>query len=262
MSLRKLLVRSAAMNLKSNVKVYFAGCDNEKVAVSALKTVGVNYRLFSCYQFIKSKDSNSCMKNSNIIEDQVGFNHVIMDSGLFTMMFGAGRGKKWNSEDVREWMHRICAFAEQNDIDASFVECDCQKIISPEFAWELRREMKELLPGREIINVFHLEDGPEGFKRLVDYSDYIAISVPELRRAQRGGRYKETACALAQMAKKQKPEIKIHLLGCTEIELLARNSFCTSADSSSWTSSVTYGTILGWDANAIKGENKKNACGS
>ena len=61
------------------------------------------------------------------------------------------------------------------------VEVDCQKILSPEIAWKFRKEMKRLLPDNRIINVFHLEDGKKGLDRLIDFSDYIAISVPELR---------------------------------------------------------------------------------
>ena len=39
---------------------------------------------------------------------------------------------------------------------------------------------EEKIPNR-IINVFHIEDGQKGLDRLIEYSDYIALSVPELR---------------------------------------------------------------------------------
>lgn len=226
----------------SNVKVHFAGYDNDERAIAVLKAAGVRYRLFTSYPFIKNRGSDSDMRVPRLAEAGAGFEHVIMDSGLFTMMFGADKGAPKTPEFVREWMHRICAFAAQNRIKASLVECDCQKLVSAQFAWDLRREMREILPDAEIINVFHLEDGEDGFKRLVDFTDYLAISVPELRIAQ-PKTYKNTVCALARMARRRKPEVKIHLLGCTERHLLERNRFCTTADSSSWTSSTRFGTL-------------------
>lgn len=195
------------------------------------------------------------MKVPKLAEMDAEFEHVIMDSGLFTMMFGADKGTPKTPEFVREWMHRICAFATQNHIRASIVECDCQKLISPEFAWELRREMRQIMPQAEIINVFHLADGQDGFRRLVDFTDYLAISVPELRIAQ-PKTYKNTVCALARIARRQKPGVKIHLLGCTERYLLENNRFCTTADSSSWTSSTRFGTL---DKVHIKNINDKQA---
>lgn len=164
----------------NNVKIHFVLSDGLRFA-AILRAADVHYSLFSCYNYIRNKNSNQDMKLSQVREDNSGFKHVIMDSGLFTMMFGADNHAPKTPEFMREWMHRICKFASQNKIKASIVECDCQKLISPEFAWELRQEMKTLLPNNEIINVFHLEDGEQGFKRLVDFSDYIAISVPELR---------------------------------------------------------------------------------
>lgn len=243
----------------SNVKVHFAGYDNDERAIAVLKAAGVRYRLFTSYSFIKNKSSDSNMKVPRLAEMDAGFEHVIMDSGLFTMMFGADKTTPKTPEFVREWMHRICAFATQNNIKASFVECDCQKLISPEFAWELRREMRQIMPKAEIINVFHLEDGEQGFRELVDFTDYLAISVPELRIAQ-SKTYRNTVCALARMAKRQKPGIKIHLLGCTEKYLLERNQFCTTADSSSWTSSTRFGTLDKVHISNINPKQARRAC--
>ena len=242
----------------SNVKVHFVISDQNRFPLTLI-AADIRYNLFSCYQYIKSKSSNSNMHIDGIIADKEPFKHSIMDSGLFTMMFGADKGAEKSPEFIREWMHRICAFAIQNDINASIVECDCQKLVSPEFAWQLRKEMRSILPDKEIINVFHLEDGEDGFRRLVDFSDYIAISVPELRIAQ-PKTYKNTVCALARMARKQKPAIKIHLLGCTEQYLLRKNRFCTSADSSSWTGGVRYGSFYkGYHISQIKDEARKEA---
>lgn len=223
-------------------RVHFAGTDNTVQAISALRAAGVNYRLFTAYPFIKTpKDSYAV---DSLYESRAGFKHIIVDSGLFTLMFGAQKGNSLTSSDLRNWMRRIVSFANDNSLFSgfSFVECDCQKLMGPELAWELRKEMRELMGGREIINVFHLEDGPDGFDRLVDFSDYIAISVPELR-FNRGSQYKQMTATLARRARMLKPSIKIHLLGCTEVDMLKQNKFVTSSDSSSWTAPVRFGVI-------------------
>lgn len=226
-----------------NCKVHFAGYDNDPRAISVLRSVGVGYRLFTAYPFIE-KPKDSYMVEKGIYETRAGFRHVIIDSGLFTLMFGAKKGGNLTTQDLRNWMHRIVRFANDNHLNGgcSFVECDCQKLAGPEVAWELRKEMRELMEGREIINVFHLEDGPDGFDKLVDFGDYIAISVPELR-FNKGGQYKQITATLARRARMLKPSIKIHLLGCTEVGMLKENSFVTSSDSSSWTSSARFGKI-------------------
>lgn len=227
----------------SNIKVHFAGSHSNSLdVISAIYAAGGRYFLLTAYPFIENKKSTEIQKTNKLYEFMLPWNHVIVDSGLFTLMFGAKKSVPKTKEFISEWMHRLVRFVQANDLDASIVEVDCQKIISPEFAWELRKEMRELLPDKEIINVFHLEDGQDGFERLCEFSDYIAISVPELRIAQPKG-YKNTTCALARLAKRIKPDIKIHLLGCTEKDLLIHNTFCTSADSSSWASSMRYGFI-------------------
>ena len=45
----------------------------------------------------------------------------------------------------------------------------------------LRENERNTFPNNRIINVFHKEDGKKGLERLIEFSDYIAISVPELR---------------------------------------------------------------------------------
>lgn len=229
--------------LKSNCKVHFAGTDNSAQAIAALRAAGVNYRLITSYPFIVNRKDSYRVKN--FYELDGGFKHIIIDSGLFTLMFGAQRDNQLTEKDLREWMYRIVQFAEDNNLNSSsisFVECDCQKLTGPDFAWQLRREMREAMAGRDIINVFHLEDGPDGFDRLVEFSDYIAISVPELRINKRG-KYKEITATLTRRARQIKPNIRIHLLGCTEADMLRQNSFVTSSDSSSWTFGVRHNKL-------------------
>lgn len=122
----------------------------------------------------------------------------------------------------------------------------------------MREELRDALPDREIINVFHLEDGQDGFDNLVKFSDYIAISVPELRIAM-PSKYKQATHAFARRAKQEKPNIKIHLLGCTELDMLYQNRFCTSADSSSWTTPYRFGFYKKRHVRYIREEEREHA---
>lgn len=243
--------------MSSNCKVHFAGGDNDPAVISVLRCCDVRYRLFTAYPFIKTEKSSYRVKS--LSELQARFSHVIIDSGLFTLMFGAQKGKAFDKNDMRSWMKRIVTFAADNKInDASFVECDCQKIIGAAKAWDIRREMRELMDGREVINVFHIEDGQDGFEQLVEFSDYLAISVPELR-IHKPGQYKNMVTALVRKARSHKPDIKIHLLGCTERKLLVDNKNVTSADSSSWLAPVRYGSLMQYRTNNLKAEFKNEA---
>ena len=244
--------------MADNIKVHFV-VGNSLGRIVPLKAANVQYMLFSALNFIEHRSSDQNMHTDSLHMVQAGFKHTIVDSGLFTMMFGSGKGKDHDEGEIREWMHRIVRFSQDNDIpNASFVECDCQKIVGVEAAWRLRREMRELMPGREIINVFHLPDGEDGFRRLVEWSDYIAISVPELRISQPKG-YRKNVHMLASLARRLRPEIKIHLLGCTEYQMLHDNRFCTSADSSSWSSPSRFGYLKGHHVDTMRREEIEQA---
>ena len=226
---------------KDNLKVHFAGCENLD-KLTALHTVGVKYFLFTCYPFVKQMINGklSNKNRNNIIPSLVSSlgEHVIMDSGLFTLMFGADKGKR-DEAFLYTWMLKLVEFVKETGFTGTCVEVDCQKILSPEIAWKFRKEMKRLLPDNRIINVFHLEDGKKGLDRLIDFSDYIAISVPELR-IHKNRTYKTDVAYLTRYIKKKKPQIDIHLLGCTESKMLKENSFCTSADSTTWSAIVRW----------------------
>lgn len=69
---------------------------------------------------------------------------------------------------------------QQNNLRCTCVELDCQKVLGVREAWYFRERMKKLLDNPQ-INVFHFEDGMRGLDSMIDFSDYIALSIPELR---------------------------------------------------------------------------------
>jgi hypothetical protein len=138
-----------------------------------------------------------------------------------------------------KWFDALVEFTLKYAVGATCVEVDCQKVLGVEKAWEYRQKMRGLIPNR-IINVFHLEDGRKGLDRLIEFSDYLAISVPELRIAK-SRTYRQDTYKLAGYIKNKKPDIDIHLLGCSELKMLQKNKFCTSSDSTTYLASKRYG---------------------
>lgn len=233
--------------LGSNLKVHFAGSDNKPSEAIACDMAGVHYNLFSCYPFIKSKklgDDFRIPDNKIFVQRviQRKRQQTIMDSGLFTLMFGAGKGQKQTRETLEVWQDKTAEFVKANNLTSVCVEVDCQKVLGVEEAWYFRKRMKKVMPNNRHINVFHLEDGRKGLDRLIEFSDYIAISVPELR-IHKAATFKKDTVWLANYIKNRKPSIDIHLLGCTDKQLLNECKFCTSADSTSWIAGIRYGRM-------------------
>lgn len=246
------------MPLGDNLKVHFAGSEQIDFSMIANKA-GVNYFLWTCFPFISGKFGIkgypiTCKNLFPPLEIEKFATHSIMDSGLFTLMFGAHKGKR-DKAFLINWMEAMAEFVITNGIKSTCVECDCQKILGVDEAWEFRKRYRELIPN-PIINVFHYEDGQVGLDRIIEFADYMAISVPELR-IVKPKTYKEDVYKLACYIKNRKPEIKIHLLGCTEVKMLQRCSFCDTADSTSWQAVNRFGRILGNHVRTIRPEVKQ-----
>ena len=246
-------------SLGDNIKVHFAGAENVEFPV-VLHDSGVNYFLFTVLPFIMDKFNIkwgriTCAKHLfPHIEVPKISKHTIMDSGLFSLMFGACKDVNPDEKFIRRYKDAIVDFVNENKAyNLTCVECDCQKLLGTDLAWDLRKQMRKQLPNNRIINVFHFEDGKRGLDSLIDFSEYMAISVPEMR-IVKPKTYKEDVYRIASYIKDRKPNIDIHLLGCTERATLKRCSFCTSADSTSWQTINRYGHLFGRRANNIKEE--------
>ena len=242
--------------LGDNIKIHFAGADNSLLHMVARNVANINYTLFTCYGFIANKtlkDDFTQPKDNLFVPRiiQPLRNHIIMDSGLFTLMFGAKKHEKQTMRSLMEWQDKTAKFVAQNNLTCTVVEIDCQKVLGVKEAWFFRNRMRKVIPKNRHINVFHLEDGKMGLDRLIEFSNYIAISVPEFR-INRKGAYVDEVTRLANYIKNRKPEIDIHLLGCTQIELLKKNSFCTSSDSTSWLAANRYGSLKYGDYKTTK----------
>lgn len=222
---------------QSNIKVHFAGAEDINLHELITSKAEIKYHLFTVYPFIRKSQKNDKLFIKRIEEIS---KHSIMDSGLFTLMFGAEKGKEKNKNFLDDWTNKIIEFIKETNYKGTYVDVDCQKILGVEAAWEYRQLLKNELPNNRQINVFHIEDGQKGLDKLIEYSDYIAISVPELRAIRK----KEYLYELYNYIKNRKPEIDIHLLGFTEFKALEKYKSATSCDSVSWKQCSMYGQLV------------------
>lgn len=239
-------------SIGENVKVHFAGSDYNHDCIDSLELANVHYRLFTVYYAIAGKKLGDDLTDKTGVtqRQQKLFKHVILDSGLFTLMFGGKKGEKQTRQSLTEWQDKTFQFIKQNDFRGTLVEIDCQKLLGVEDAWYFRKRARDSISNR-IINVFHYEDGQKGLDRLIEFSEYIAISVPEIRIIH-PKTFRKDVHALACYIKNRKPQIDIHLLGCTDKQMLRDNRFCTTADSSSWTGVYRYATVQGKNIHNLK----------
>lgn len=226
---------------QKNIKVHFAGAENLMRSNLILKGAEANYSLFTIFPFLCKQFNIKAFTENNTYSEVANNNfinsrHTIQDSGLFSLMFGSYKGEK-DKNFIEKWYNALVETTSKGGFKGTVVEVDCQKVLGVEQAWVFREQMKKDLPNNRQINVFHKEDGQKGLDRLIEFSDYIAISVPELRHLGQ----KNYTNKIAHYIKNKKPEIDIHLLGCTENKMLKELNFCSSADSTSWVAFNKYG---------------------
>ncbi len=218
------------------MKIFFAGVEDNRSA-KMLSEIGIKYALFSGLNIIKKrylskkKDIPYNITQRKLDVVTLPFKETIMDSGLYSMMFGVYRGLLTSIHDAHLWYDSMIETIYEYKINSTIVECDFQKLFPPEVAWQFRYQMRKDLPNHQIINVWHFEDGEKGFERLLEFSDYLGIGVPEWRK-HRPKSYKKYIIPLGQkIVAKGK---KLHYLGCTEFTLLKDINFATSCDSTAW----------------------------
>jgi hypothetical protein len=243
-----------------NIKIHFAAAEQVDFALIAHEA-GIKYFLWTVFPFIGDYFNLNpypvtvrSLFPPRVLEKIA--NNTIMDSGLFTLMFGSRAGKR-DRAFMEKYQEALIDFVVSHKLKSICVETDCQKILGPEEAWLFRLRMKDKLPNRQ-INVLHYEDGPNGLDRLIEFSDYMGISVQEIHK-RTGKDYKEHTYRLASYIKNKKPDIDIHLLGATDKRLLNRCRFCTSADSTTWMGVNRFGSIEGYAARHIRKEAMESA---
>lgn len=240
------------LHLPDNIKVHFAGAEVMNQFI-ACKELGVNYALYTAFPFVermvfeKAKAPILPLKGMDnpAVDIPTFINqsciHTIQDSGLFTLLFGSRKDIKADEALINKWYDNLIQFTLNHGQPVTCVEVDCQNLLGMTKAWEYRERMRHDLPNNRIINVFHVNDGSKELDRLIEFSDYIAISVPEFVRNGKG----DYISKVTRYIKNKKPYTDIHLLGCTAQKLLHDNNFCTSSDSTTYTAPKRYDFLAG-----------------
>ena len=165
----------------------------------------------------------------------------IMDSGLFTMMFGAGSHITYNEKDLLEYTYKYLNSMKEINYENYIVEMDVHKVLGVDKLKKFRGIFEKEYDIEKTIYVWHKEEGQDGFDKLCKRYPYIAISIPELRIVLKGkGSLHKAVAHMIGRANKINPNIKIHLLGCTQQGLMEQSGYY-SCDSTSWLSAGRYG---------------------
>lgn len=180
------------------------------------------------------------------LHDRLPYCRMIVDSGLFTMMFGAGKGQVYTLEDLKKYATAYLLYLQRRAFKGVCVEMDVHKVLGLAALRELRAICETLWPVERMIFVWHIEEGIDGLRALVDRYPYIALSIPELRIIAG-----KTDASLAAMVNnllaviRSEPKgqtVRVHLLGCTQLSLM-RNPYYDSVDSTAWEGGVRWGRV-------------------
>ena len=235
------------------IKVHFASAEQIYTYTHARKLSGSRYCLASAYAFAAPHIGRKAVKcfftpagadiTGDFITSISEADHAIIDSGLFTLLFGTGKEQVTDERTIRSYADALINFYGHaaGCERVSCVEVDCQKLCGPDLAWELRRHMRDQLPSHDILNVYHLEDGEYGLDKLIEFTDYLCLSIPELRKSIPSSHLKKSIVGLLRHIHARRPRLRVHLLGCTDIQILkAANGLAYSADSISWLAPVAF----------------------
>lgn len=213
--------------------LYLAGADSWEKSV-ALSLFKYPHRLAS-YLYLDRDDNRRPEILSMARDDGAEW---IMDSGLFTLMFGAEQGTLTTFDQARAYAAKYVDTMLAWEWPHAIVECDVQRLLGVEQCHKLREEFFDNYPG-EVIYVWHLPDGTKALAELAAQKARVAISVPELRMVL--GNISDVRKALIQLLSiiRKAGSAKVHLLGCTESRLLDLPA--DSGDSTSWTAGGVWG---------------------
>mgnify|MGYP006921332241 CR=1 FL=1 len=224
------------------MKVVLAGTEKEHFMRAAAFS-GIKHSLISYYHW---KDGSPAEKLARLrVANEYGI-ETICDSGLFTLMFGAGKGGTHDIGSMTDYTKTYIETMKRSQIEKlTIVESDVHKLLGMDAVFELRKYFEDC--GLPVMYVWHKEEGIDGLMRMAERYEYIALSIPELRIlcSKNGQRYQTVTHSLLQNLRRHcgAKLPKIHLLGNTVQETM-QTTLAYSCDSTSWLSGGRYGTVI------------------
>ncbi len=230
------------------MKLFLAGC--EDFPFLYLTEIAQHpYTLFSYYHWNNTSPSNK--RQVDEIWERYP-QEIICDSGLFTLMFGVGKGGNYDMPFMREYTEKYIRTAKTFKAKTlTIVESDVHKLLGMPAVFELRKQFED--SGMKVLYVWHREEGIDGLFRMAEKYDYIAISVPELRILCKGKvRYQDAVKDLERQIAANVSRIpKIHLLGNTVAETM-QTRISYSCDSTSWLAGGRWGRFIHYEDGKLK----------
>lgn len=218
------------------MNIFLAGAEKREWAL-LLNWLRYPHRLLSYFQLRSSaSDAKVSLK---LACDQSPSCDWILDSGLFSFMFGSSKGVLRTYEDYKRYAETYLEDVLRWDYPHRLVECDVQRVLGVAECERLRDEVFRP-SGLPVIYVWHAPEGPEGLRRLAAREKHIALSIPELRMiSEQAGPPKRVLIELFRIIRSSGGNPSVHLLGNTEMALMGLPG--DSCDSSSWIASGKYG---------------------
>lgn len=175
-----------------------------------------------------------------IIIDRNRENNLILDSGAFTFM----NGKKISKSEMDSYCQKYIDFVKKYHI-RNYVELDVDALFGTDQAMKYREKLESEI-GYQCMPIWHKERGMQAFKQDVEKYDYIGIGGIAMKQIKKSDWKKFKM--LTSYARKR--HTKIHAMGFTPSHDVYKYGFYSS-DSSSWCSSMRYGTISHFDGRGI-----------
>lgn len=224
------------------MRLHLAGADSVRDMVAAISgslaaDATKTPNLLTSYWYSKLKRGEKGNREWRELYDRLEANWII-DSGLFTMMFGASSNRTYTMDDLKDYTVKYIRYLKQLRFRHAAVEMDVHKVLGLEALAELRKYFEDNWPVEQTIFVWHVEEGIDGLRELAKRYPYIAISVPELRNIAKERKQSLLMMVLNLLgtireAGGERPP-KVHMLGCMQPDLMF-NDMYFSVDSTSWT---------------------------
>ncbi len=216
------------------MKLYAAGAE-EPDYTQVVTALGYPYRLVSFLKLSKYSEDRI-----NTVLDHTRHGEWIMDSGLFSFLFGTKSGASSDAPKTYDDFYRYASNYVETLLEWGWshpiVECDTQDIIGIDATYKLREAVFEQC-GLDVIYVWHGSDDIKGLHEMGTRYEHMALGALGLGRAL-GNRVRAGLLrALRELRNNGDP--KVHLLGNTRTDCMSLPA--DSCDSTSWLASARYG---------------------
>lgn len=175
-----------------------------------------------------------------IMIDRNKENNLILDSGAFTFM----NGKRITLADMDRYCDLYISFVKRYHIK-NYVELDVDAIFGTDQAMKYRKKLESEI-GYPCVPIWHRERGMQSFKQDVKNYDYIGVGGIAMKQIKKSdySKFKLMNSYARNFG------TKVHAMGFTPSHDVHKYGFYSS-DSSSWCSSMRFGTVSHFDGAGI-----------